>query len=445
MMPRKPSGSIVETPSGGFALRFRALGKRRYLSLSDGTTREQAAAELAYVLAQVERGEWEPPKAPAPAIEPDEVGEVTFHEFATDWYAAKAGEVRPSTAASYLNELSNHLLPFFHAHVLSEITVDEVDRYREAKVQEGRFAASHINATITRLGTILDVADERGLIERNPVRVNPRNRKLKASKKQRAYLDRPEQIEALLLAAGQLDAEAACRADRDTCVRRPLLATLTFAGLRIAEAVALRWRDVDLAAGRLRIVDSKTDAGVRLVPIVPVLRDVLLERKASLAAPGPDDSVFATTAGTPLRRDNTRTRILAPALRRADELLLAEGLAPLPEGLTQHSLRHTYISLRVALGDDLARIARDAGHADVQVTFRIYTHVLDLDDAARERLRALVDGQAGPSFGQRLGSDPAEAPSEIGGVDSWGGTRTPDLTIMRALGPAEGDGEDRPE
>jgi integrase len=73
----------------------------------------------------------------------------------------------------------------------------------------------------------------------------------------RAYLDRPEQIEALLLAATELDADAASRADRDTCLQRPMLATLIFGGLRISEALALRWRDVDLAGGRLRVAGSK--------------------------------------------------------------------------------------------------------------------------------------------------------------------------------------------
>jgi len=123
-------------------------------------------------------------------------------------------------------------------------------------------AASYINATITRLGSILDVADERELISRNPVRVNPRNRKLKVRRFSRAYLDRPDQIEALLAAAGMLDEMAGSRADRDTCLRRPLMATLVFGGLRISEALALRWRDVDLAGGRLRVRSSKTDAAV---------------------------------------------------------------------------------------------------------------------------------------------------------------------------------------
>ena len=153
--------------------------------------------------------------------------------------------------------------------------------YREFKLREGRSAPSYINATITRLGTILDVADERELIARNPVRVNPRNRKLRVRRVRRAYLDRPEQVEALLAAAPELDAEAHNRADRDTCLRRPMMATLIFAGLRISETLGLRWRDVDLAGGRLRIAGSKTDAGIGRVPLMPALRDELAEREVN--------------------------------------------------------------------------------------------------------------------------------------------------------------------
>jgi integrase len=43
-----------------------------------------------------------------------------------------------------------------------------------------------------------------------------------------------------------------------------------FSGLRIGECIALRWRDVDLAHGRLLVGDSKTDAGVRYVDLLPV-------------------------------------------------------------------------------------------------------------------------------------------------------------------------------
>jgi len=60
-------------------------------------------------------------------------------------------------------------------------------------------------------------------------------------------LETAVQIEALLNAAGELDREA--REDRQHVERRAMLATLTFAGLRISELCGLRWRDVDLATG----------------------------------------------------------------------------------------------------------------------------------------------------------------------------------------------------
>src|SRR4029077_1934001 len=88
----------------------------------------------------------------------------------------------------------------------------------------------------------------------------------------RSYLDQAIHIEALLCAAADLDCEG--RGQRST-PRHAILATLTFAGLRIGELLALRWSDVDLAVGRIRVVRSKTDAGIREVSLLPVLREKL--------------------------------------------------------------------------------------------------------------------------------------------------------------------------
>ncbi len=75
----------------------------------------------------------------------------------------------------------------------------------------------------------------------------------------------------MLDAAGERDKRAAvCRGQR-----RALLATLTFAGLRIGEALSLCWRDVDLARGTITVRAAKTHAGVRTVNVLPVLRDEL--------------------------------------------------------------------------------------------------------------------------------------------------------------------------
>jgi hypothetical protein len=60
----------------------------------------------------------------------------------------------------------------------------------------------------------------------------------------------------------------------------------------------------------------------------------------------------------------------------------------------------------MALGDDLATVSRDAGHADMSVTYRIYTHVMRLEDDEREQLRALIEGSQLAAIGSRGESDP---------------------------------------
>jgi integrase len=232
-----------------------------------------------------------------------------------------------NTLLDYEWQLTQHLLPFFARHALSEITIAEVDRYRRLKVREGRLSAASINKTIARLAQILDVAVERELVDRNPARGT--RRRLKQRKPVRTTLDRADQIEALISAARELDHEA--RADRRAIPRAALLSTLIFAGLRIGEALSLHWADIDLAAGRMRIRDAKTDAGVRQVDLLPVLREELSALKAATRYSAPDDFVFPTETGQQQNASNIRNRVLALSLRRANERLGASGLAPLPE------------------------------------------------------------------------------------------------------------------
>ncbi len=92
------------------------------------------------------------------------------------------------------------------------------------------------------------------------------------------------------------------------------------------------------------------------------------------------------------------------------------------------------------MGHDLPAVSRDAGHADINVTFRIYTHVMSLHDGDRdrERLRVLVNGGfwvwapkgTGSAFTAPDAPDALpqkdEKPHEQGLLeDSWGGLEPP--------------------
>lgn len=373
-MARKSTGGVVEktTRRGtSYAIRFRAFGQRQYELVgyaADGCTREQAETELGYVLEQVRRGEWVPR-----AAEPEPPRQApTFHEFASEWLADRAPELRDTTAATYRWELTHHLLPFFGPRKrLDEITVEDVDRYRLRKVAEGRLGATSINKTITRLGQVLDVAQERGWVVQNPVRVNPRNRKVKAVKPRRPWLE-PAQVETLLAAARELDREDT----RSLRIRLPLLATLAFAGLRVGEAIALRWRDIDLAGGVIRVDQAKTDAGIREIDVQPELRDELVVWRASTPFAAPQDRVFPTRGGGAQNRHNVRQRVVLKSVERANVKLAEAELPRLPEGLSPHALRRSFISWLIAEGEDPAYVMAQAGHTDPSMTLGVYARAV---------------------------------------------------------------------
>jgi integrase len=283
---------------------------------------------------------------------------------------------------------------------LSEITLARVDDYKRAMLREQKAIAEArdrgediphrplsretINKTLVRLGQILAAAKRHGYVTDNPAREE--GVKFRTRQPQRSYLDSAAQIEALLAATRELDAEAT----RYRHVgRHAMVATLVFAGLRLGEALSLHWRDVDLAGGWLRVKeegDAKTEAGTRRVKIRPALHDVLAERKAT-AKDGPDDLVFATENGKPHSQSNVRRRIVAKAADRASEKLET----PLP-AITPHSLRRTFMSVLYALGEPPTVVMAEVGHADPKLSLRIYAQAMRRDPEEVERLRALVNG-----------------------------------------------------
>jgi integrase len=418
---RRSTGGILE-PSGkrrSFAYRVRVDGKRYTISVGrpeDGKTREDAEADLRYTLEQIDRGEWTPPE---PRSEPKaESSDPSFHEFASAWFEGIEPTLRERTCVDYRWRLSAHLLPYFAKLRLSEITVAKVKSYRAAKLRERKaleakreamaskpeaererlprpLSNGSINKTIRLLATILDEAVEDGEIDFNPAK--NRKRLLRESKPSRTYLQ-PEQVKALLDAAGELDAGAR---DGDSGRRKPLLATLTLAGLRIGEALALRWRDVNLADRKLRVAASKTDTGVREVELTPTLQETLSEYRTRSAYVEPDDLVFATAQG---RRDgpsNVRRRFLAPAVERANEALSEAGSEPIGN-VTPHSLRRTFVSLLLAAGADVPKVMAQTGHADPKMTLGVYAKVI----ASKTDHGAALDGLVGQTG---TGSAPSEA------------------------------------
>ncbi|HEX8857301.1 MAG TPA: site-specific integrase [Thermoleophilaceae bacterium] len=227
---------------------------------------------------------------------------------------------------------------------------------------------------------VLEDARDRDLIARNAAA----NKKLQltAETPDRSYLH-PVQIEARFEAARQIEQEtrglspadvAAIRASSASAVslardfgvsdvligklrrgevtevgrygyvpRLALVATLVLGGQRIRELGLLDHHDINLADGYIRRPRLKTDASERSIPMLPALRDVLLEYRATQP---PHVPPFATRTGKRFTGDNVRAR-LRPVRARANALLVARGHEPIAR-LTPHTFRRTFASILAA-------------------------------------------------------------------------------------------------
>jgi integrase len=420
-MPRRPTGQVLERERDGgrvFALRFRAYGKRRYVTLgatSEGWTRQKAEEELANVLADVRRGIWQPQKS-GDASEPPE--EPTFHEFASEWFETRRHEFAPRTREDYELTLTRHLLPFFKDHLLSEITAQETDRYKAAKVREREeklverpLSNTTINKTLTRLGQILDAAMRYDLIPFNPVK--GRVEKLKQAEPTRTRLS-GHQVQALFKVAGK---------------HRALVATAVMAsGLRVSELTHLQWKNLDLKARVLWVPVSKTAAGQREIALEPELVQLLREHKVSAKWSEPDDFIFSGRSRKKARdRNSVRTKILYPAIERANEQLAAEDRPPFPEKVTFHSLRRTYAAIRAELGEHAAVTAAQMGHRDPRMTLRVYTDVTGVKP--RTRMGGLLGDEEWAPFGHQDGGDGGDRDQTAAGDEPKSG---PDAGAKRS-------------
>ena len=154
--------------------------------------------------------------------------------------------------------------------------------------------------------------------------------------------------------------------------RLPCLIML-YAGLRLGEAAALTWTDVDLQARTITVNKSynfktysvkppKTKAGNRTVPI-----------------PAPLMEALASTSRTAMLVCPHNGRVYT---RAAWEYALEQYGKQLGFAFHAHELRHTYCTILYEAGVDVLTAQHWMGHADAQTTMGIYTHLRDQKQAA---------------------------------------------------------------
>jgi integrase len=310
---------------------------------------------------------------------------VTVAEAGQYWIqTAEANSLERATIDGYRQHLNYHIVPYLGSMKLSRLTVPAVAEFRDTLRANAR-SPLLVKKVLASLSSILADAQERGLVTQNVVRsLTGRKKRTKATQKRKLEIgvDIPttQEIKAII---GALQGRW-----------RPVLLTAIFTGLRASELRGLTWENVDFEKREIRVRQRadryntigapKSEAGIRAVPLPPLVLNTLREWK--LACPkGELGLVFPTGAGTIEALSNITNRGLEPVQISAG-VTTADGKAK----YGMHSLRHFYtswcINRRADGGLELpAKVVQERlGHSSITMTMDRYGHLFPSDDHASE-------------------------------------------------------------
>jgi integrase len=335
-----------------------------------GKTRREVQEKLTVALRDVQQG------LPLPS------GRQTLGQFITRWLQdAVKPAVAPATFDSYRRMANRHVIPELGRVPLDKVTPQHVQHLQSAMLSRGLSARTVVYARAV-LRRALGQAVKWGLLARNPVPlVDPP----KQQRHEADFLTADEAKRLMTSIAG----------DR----LEPLILLTLVTGLRRGEVLSLRWQDLDLDGGVVRVegqyqkwdgawqwLPPKTHQSRRALALPPFVVQPLrehrlrqLEERLAVGAAWQDfDLVFCTAIGTPLDGPNL-TRQFQRRLRRA-------GIRSIPF----HSLRHSAATLLLARGLTLGQIQKVLGHSTVRLTADLYAHhVQEIAEQAAAEMQAL--------------------------------------------------------
>lgn len=291
------------------------------------------------------------------SFEPPKPIPVEFEAYANEWWELYGSKrVQTGTATDYRMNLRKHVIPFFKGMVVSEITTRDIQRFYDAGSQ---YAASTCRHWKTLLFGIFNSAIEDGLIDKNPA----------ASKRLTMSSRKKERLPISRICAAEIQEKLPMLDLPD----RTLLSILLFTGVRRGEMLGLQWGDLDFdnrlihinrqvsfVNNRPVIKVTKTQAGIRSVPMLPELESIL----CTAASPAYSDTDFVVSGKTPFSERSFRNT-WARISKRID----------LPSDITPHVLRHTFLTELEASGNvDLKTLQSIAGHSKISITMNTYVH-----------------------------------------------------------------------
>ena len=305
----------------------------------------------------------------AQTLDLSKAGKYTVGEWMEVWFEDYAKiKVRPSSHQTYRGYIDNHIRPNIGDIPLEKLTSldlqklykklltkGRVDRV-EAKGQPKGLSAKTVRNIHQILSSALKLAQEQRIILANPA--------------ERCALPKVEHREMKTLPVEQL--QSFLREARESGVFELYYLELA-TGLRRGELLGLKWEDIDLQKGDLRVkrqvsringevmeAPLKTKNAYRTLPLAEDTIDVLKEQREKV---GSSPWVFPSPNGGPISPDSV-LHMLHRVLKRAG----------LPR-VRFHDLRHTFATLALQNGVDIKTVSGMLGHFSAGFTLDTYAHV----------------------------------------------------------------------
>lgn len=351
------------------------MGKRRTAYKTVRGKRADAERELRAILSQIDKGI---------VVEPSK---VTVAEYLDNWLDnVAAQDLGAKTLERYRGLAKNQIKPHLGTILLQKLTSRDVSGWVQGLRTEGKLSARSIRHAHGVLRTALTYAagPDQELLPRN-VAVGITLPKLEGNKVQ--VIEETRIAETLSLLEGHS--------------LFPIVAVAIGTGARRGEIAALRWSDLDLDKGTVRIERALEQTKGRIEPKAPKTKAGY--RTLSLPA-------FSIEALRAHRRKQLEIRMALGAGPLPGEHPVfgdVEGNWPNPYSISDrwrdavknrglpkvvfHSLRHTHASALIAAGLDVVSVSKRLGHASPTITLSVYAHMFaNKDDEAAAAIDAAL-------------------------------------------------------
>jgi len=320
----------------------------------------------------------------------------TFSEYADKWInTVVPATCKRSSEKDYRIILNKHLLPAFGDKNIAKIGRLEVKEFLLSKLNDG-LSQSTVKHIKVSMSNVFNLALDDNVIQANPT---ANMGKIIGQKKQ----GKPKKVEVLTRQELNLLLDTVKEHYPEFYT---FTLTLARTGLRIGEAIALQWNDIDWNSRQIhlkrsfsnsRFLTSTKSGHTRVIPMSLGLTDVLWHHQHEQRRRFNDNMpewVFCNGNGEMRHPDDYRKRIFYDSLKKA-------GL----RRITPHTLRHTVASLLLNSGKSMMFVKQLLGHSTIRITVDLYGHFLPDENTG------VIDTLDGP--GERHPAAPYRHPTPI--------------------------------